>query len=261
MESITRSTETSTTKNTTSFDRSSQFDSDIVEAYDFEEPPQHCTVPRAHGNPSSEPRPVHQGASHSNVDSMADPLRQELVRAPLLASYTITEPSHHSPLGQASCFDEHTMAETSYPNPLARAPLLTTYTITEPSHPSQPVQASHLDEHTMAETSYPNPLARAPLLTTYTITEPSHPNQPTSYLDEHTMAETSYPSSLARAPLLTTYTITEPSNANLLADAPLSDSFFTTNPLHMHQSTAAFIRSGNTFPSAFVADDIQAEFS
>jgi hypothetical protein len=45
-------------------------------------------------------------------------------------------------------------------------------------------QASYLDEHTLADTQYPNPLARAPLLSTYTITEPSNPTGQASYLDE-----------------------------------------------------------------------------
>jgi hypothetical protein len=161
-----------------------------------------------------------------------------------------SEPSHPNQLIQASCLDDHNMAETSYPNPLTRAPLLASYTITEPSQPNQ-----------LGQGSYPNPLARAPLLECCTITDPSLPNQlgQASYLDDHNMAEASHPNPLARAPLLTTYTITEPSNSNLLANAQLSDSFFM-EPVYM-QSTAAFIRSGNTFPSAFAADDIQAEFS
>ena len=216
-----RSTEIPTSKNATLSNCPPQFNSGNVEANGFEEPSQPRTLLSAYGNPSSEPSLLHQGPSCSTGDSMTEPLRQELVRAPLLTSYTITEPSHLNPHGQASCPDEHTMAENSHPNSVTRAPLLTTHTITEHSYPTG--QASYLDEHTMAETQYLNPLARAPLLSTYTITEPSNPNP--------------------------------------LSNAPLSDSFFTTSPVHMHQSAAAFIRSGNMFPSAFVTDDIQAEFS
>ena len=254
-----KSTEIPTSKNTTLSNCPPQFNPGNVEANGFEEPSQPRTLPSAYGNPSSEPSQLHHGPSCSAGDSMTEPLRQELVRAPLLASYTITEPSHLNPHGQASCPDEHTMAENSHPNSVTRAPLLTTHTITE--HPYPTGQASYLDEHTMVGTQHLNPLARAPLLSTYTITEPSNPTGQASYLDEHTVMGIQYPNPPARAPLLSTYTITEPSNPNPLSNAPLSDSFFTTSPVHMHQSAAAFIRSGNMFPSAFAADDIQAGFS
>ena len=38
----------------------------------------------------------------------------------------------------------------------------------------------------------------------------------------------------------------------LLANDPLSD---TTDPVHMHRSTAVFIRGSNIFPSVFAADE------
>jgi hypothetical protein len=149
-ESIMRLTEIPTSKNATLSNCPPQFNLGNVEANRFEELSQPRTLLSAYGNPSSEPSLLHQGPLCSTGDNMIEPLRQELVRAPLLASYTITEPSHPNPHRQASCPNEYTMAENSHPNSVTRAPLLTTHTITEHSYPTG--QASYLDEHTMAET-------------------------------------------------------------------------------------------------------------